>query len=286
MTYNVLIVGEPDHAGLAAALADLTGLPPAAVDIADEDAEERDWAAPVLVTTAARTGDVREALDIYLAESVTAPSEREAAAWLARALRTPVIYPAEEDLPSAFWVATPTGNRIRARLDGEDGGEPPVVRVGAVEYPVAELPGASVRPLPDVIRTHVMPSPVADRVGEQLGDERLWHAVNRLAAWEALVARLELGWPPDGWYPADFYRGDLETRDRLAVSVAEAPPDARAVLSAALSGIDDAFRRLTHDDGGAALAAALPGDAADAPPDHWWWRHVPRPLPWDRQPGR
>ncbi|MDP9792167.1 hypothetical protein J2S43_000679 [Catenuloplanes nepalensis] len=289
MTYNLLIVGEPDHAALATALAELLGVPPTGVDIADEDAEERDWAAPVLVTTSPRTGDAREALDIYLAESFAAPSERETAVGLARALRTPVLYPAEEDLPSAFWVATPTGSRIRARLDAEDGGETPAVRVGAVEYPVVALPGAQVRPLPDVIRTHVMPSPIADRIGERLGadsDDRMWHAVNRLAAWEALVARIEFGWPPDGWYPADYYRGDLETRDRLAVSVAEAPPGPRAVLAGALSGIDDAFRRLTHDDGGAALAAESGGAAVDAPPDHWWWRHVPRPLPWDRQPGR
>ena len=165
-----------------------------------------------------------------------------------------MLYPAEEDLPSVFCLATPTGSRVRARLDAEDGTEPPAVRVGAVEYPVAALPGAQVRPLPDVIRTHVMPSPVADRLGQQLGaggDDRRWHAVNRLAAWEALVARLEFGWPPDGWYPAAYYRGDLETRDRLELSVAEAPPDARAVLSGALTGIDDSFRRLTHDDGGA-----------------------------------
>ncbi|WP_106127631.1 hypothetical protein [Pseudosporangium ferrugineum] len=113
-----------------------------------------------------------------------------------------------------------------------------------------------------------MPTPVTDRLRAGFADRRV---LGRLGAWEGMVNRLVEGWPPDGWYPATYYREDLGTRDELA-DVADAE------LVPALAEVDRRFREATVDDGGQALAAAT---GRPVPGDRWWWRRIPRPLPWE-----
>lgn len=314
MTYNLMIRGELRRDRLAAALAALLSLPEHAVDVAGADVEERNWAAPVSCTYEPAAGDVDWLLDVYLDPAVARqPAEPDVASWLARQLRTVVLYPGESFPPSVRWLVGADGLRVRARVDeGEE--ETPTYRIAAVEYPVAELPGVPVVAMPEVIREHRMPTPVTDWLREWLRPwlaadaaspgaaggspeavvappaeegKAAWHACTRLGAWEGMVARLTAGWPPDGWYPATYYREDLEYRDELVGVEPALPEPGREPFATALAEVDRRFTALTMDDGGSGLAAEL-GDGFRAPdaPDRWWWRRVPRPLPWERQPGR
>ncbi|MEO3821294.1 hypothetical protein [Plantactinospora sp. B24E8] len=308
MPYYLLIFGPLYRDRLRAALAELVSRPIDEVSIADEGVVDRDWSAAVLCTVWPVAGEPDWQLEIYLAERVTTHSEAAVAAWLAQQLRTVVLYPGQELRPSAYWLVGPDGRHIRARLydDGWENGDgdqdEPVYRIDAVEHPVAELPDLPFAAIPEVIRDHRMPTPVTDRLRTQLRPwlpaevdgvdvpavaEVTWRVWNRLGAWEGLVARMTDGWPPDGWYPAEHYREDLELRDELARADRELPEPVRAPFAAALADLDRRFVTRTGDDGGAALSTEL-GAAHPVPVerDRWWWRRVPYPAPWQRQPAR
>lgn len=81
-TYGLLIVGEFDRAAVAGALADLAGVPAAAVDIAGRDAEDRAWNSPVLCTYEPAGGDASWLLDIYVAAGAAREPEVSVAAAL------------------------------------------------------------------------------------------------------------------------------------------------------------------------------------------------------------
>ncbi|MEE6263810.1 hypothetical protein [Plantactinospora sonchi] len=307
MPYYFLIFGALHRGQLRAALAALVARSVDEIDIADEGDLERDWTAPVLCTVSPVAGQPDWQLEIYLAESVARHTEPAVGAWLADRLRTVVIYPGQELRPSAYWLVGPEGRATRARIyddawengDGTEDG--PVYRIDAVEHPVPTLPDLPVAPIPEVIRDHRMPTPVTDRLRALLRpwlpervsaadvsavQEATWRAWNRLSAWEGLVARMAAGWPPDGWYPATHYREDLELRDELVEAGPEVPEPVRAPFATALGEVDRRFETLTGDDGGGALAAELgEGYAVTTAPDRWWWRRIPDPVPWRRQPG-
>jgi hypothetical protein len=212
-------------------------------------------------------------LNVYLTEAVSGPlEEAEAAAQLAVGLGVPVLYSAQPYPPSAYWLASPDGSRTRARVYGEDA----ALVIDAVERPVALLPGVRVDAQPEVIREHRMPTPVTDGFKAWLAAEMLipdrgdvlWSACDRLAAWEALTVRMSSGWPPDGWYPAEYYREDLETRDGLATDVGLLAAETSAAFVEALTRVDDAFRAQTR------LGTEAPAGRG------WWWGRVPDPVPW------
>ena len=283
MNYGFWISGQPDQDRLAAAVAEMLSLPVESVDVGLEGDDDRNWSAPVSCTVTPITGDLHQHLDIYLGAAVrNPPSEPAAAAWLAPRLRTVVAYEAMRFPPSAFWLVAPDGRRTRARIYEEDGGgDLAAYRIDAVEQPVAALPGVRVQALPEVIREHRMPTPATDRLRETsatAGD-----VASHLGGWETLVARLTEGWPPDGWYPAAYYREDLTTRDQLTAAIEMLPEPARRAVEPAMSEVDARFIEATVDDGGHALTIAtgpLPSGAA------WWWRRVPQPLPWQNAPGQ
>ncbi|MBL7262076.1 hypothetical protein [Paractinoplanes lichenicola] len=282
MNYGFLIFGELDRGALATAFAEMLSLAPEAVDVALEDAvADRDWEAAVLCTVSPVAGEFHWYLDVYLGVAVAGPpSESVAGSWLAARLKTVVAWESQQYPPSAFWLVGPDGRRTRARIYEEDSDDdlPTVYQIDAVEHPVAALPGLPVAPLPEVIREHRMPTPVRDRLVEELGPGADRNMTMWLGGWESVVSRLAQGWPPDGWYPADYYREDLQIRDELTTAVEALPEAARA-----LGEVDARFVELTEDDGGRALAAEtgpLPPDASD----RWWWRRVPDPLPWRDAP--
>lgn len=278
MNYGLLVVGELDRDRLAAALADLFSVPVDAVDVGDEGDDNRRWEAPVSCTVTPLAGDVHWHLDIYLDNAIASPpTEPAAAAWLARRLRTVVAYKAAPSPPSAYWLVGPDGKRIRARIYEEDAPDRPTYRIDAVEHPVRALPGLSVAAIPEVIRSHRMPTPVTDRLRGELPDE----ITSRLGAWEQMVNRLIEGWPPDGWYPAEYYREDLSTRDELAADTDALPEPDRGRLTQALAKVDRRFADATEDDGGRTLTA----EAGPTPADNWWWRRIPNPAPWSNAPA-
>jgi hypothetical protein len=304
VNYGRLIFGALDRGRLTVALAELLSLPVESVDVGDEGDDDRRWEAPVSCTVTPLAGDLHWHLDIYLGNTLpTPPPEAVAAAWVSARLRTVVGYQAAPSPPSAYWLVGPDGRRTRARIYEEESALAPVYRIDAVEHPLAVLPGLPVAALPEVIRSYRMRTAVTDRLREQwqpwlaayekaaAGPTRpdpaakaVRDAVTRLGAWEGMVTRLVEGWPPDGWYPADYYREDLAIRDELSAAADSLPEPASDELRQALAEVDHLFVEATEDDGGRALAA----ETGSLPIGSWWWFRVPRPLPMagcSRPPG-
>lgn len=298
MSYDLLLIGEVDRARLAGALAELASVPADLVDIADaDDPADRNWDAAVLCTCERAGGDISWSLDIYLSDIVTPqPTVSRAAAVLARRFQMPVLYPAAEPLPGAYWLTTPDAPPTRARLVIADlpgvgtlDDSAPDMRIAAVEHPVPALPSLPVMAQPEVIREHRMPTPVtgeftAWQAGQEDAggaDDLLWLVRARLGLWESLTERMAAGWPPDGWYPAGYYREDLEARDFLSTAGYLMPGTSAARLEISLSQVDERFRDLTTEASDASLAE-WPGlsDSELSAPRGWWWRRIPDPLPW------
>ena len=86
-------------------------------------------------------------------------------------------------------------------------------------------------------------------------------------------ARMVSGWPPDGWYPREYYDDDLATRDELAE--ARVPAEAVEPVRKALAEIDQIFRDHTRE-------------VANDLDDRWWRGRLPDPVPWpvDEDGGR
>ncbi|WP_306212350.1 hypothetical protein [Actinoplanes sp. RD1] len=274
MNYGFLIYGELDGDRVAQAFAELLSLPADAIDVGIEGDDDRDWSAPVSCTVTPLSGHPRWHMDVYLSRAVPSPPPVAiVAARLAARLGTAIAYAAAPSPPSAYWLVGPDARRTRARIYEEDADGAPAYRIDAVEHAVAAVPGLTVAPLPEVIRGHRMPTPATDALREALAEQR--ELVSRLGAWEAMVSRLVEGWPPDGWYPAEYYREDLATRDELA-ALSQFSGES---VKQAIEQVDRRFAEATEDDGGRALVAetgALPAGGED----HWWWHRVPRPLPW------
>ncbi|MER6978593.1 hypothetical protein [Streptomyces carpinensis] len=286
MIYDLLLAGTPvSPPALADALIQAVGVGDVDVDVADRDDDQsaRDWTAPVLCGYGRLLGDLSMSLDIYvldaLFEEETAPSESEFAARLAAALGVAVLYPAVEDIPSAYWVVGPSGETARARLLSSDG-EPPVHTIDAVESAVAELPGAAVETLPEILDGEAIGTPVADAAlaGRPTGTTASveGHVHYDLRVWERLVRRLESGWAPSGRYREDLFRRDLEARDDLAVIAGRVDQPFADALRSAVALLDSVFREYTEE---AADPHSAP-DRTDTTADHWWWRRRPRNVPW------
>lgn len=273
--YDLLIAGDIAFARLRGALARINEVPVDAVDVAESDAEDRNWQAAVLCTCAPRTGDITWSLDIFVTDAAGAQrSVAEAAEALAYELRVPVLYDAGGVRPSAYWLAAPDGPRTRARVyDGPEDNDDGSLVIDAVERPVALLPNVRVALQPEAIKDHLVPHPIADAFDTMLGErglipetrDDLRYATTRLKAWEALTARMTSGWPPDGWYPRDYYDEDLQIRDEL--SHATVPAEVAEPFQRALEAIDAAFRAHTRE-------VAFDVDRG------WWWGRVPDPEPW------
>lgn len=274
MTYDLLLAGDFDRAALTNALAELTGVPANAVDIADRAVEDRAWGSPVLCTYEPVGGDASWLLDIYVvAGAAREPDVSVAAGLIAARLDTPVFWAAQEPLPSAFWLVTPDGTHTRARLYDDTDGDIAAYRLDAVEKPVPLFPSVRVEPLPEVIREHRVPTPVTDELAAWLATEdtvlpegsqdAVRQASIYLTVWEQLTERMGAGWPPDGWYPAAFYRDDLMVRDQLAEAVTRLPTAATGRFRWAISRVDEKFKTLTHE------TTTPPVSGGDA---WWWWR--------------
>jgi hypothetical protein len=273
--YDLLVAGDISFARLRAALARITKVPVDAVDVAGADAEDRNWQAAVICTCEPRSGDVKWSLDIYVTDAAgDQGSPARTAEELAYELRVPVLYDAGGGRPSAYWLAAPDGPRTRARVyDGPGDNDDGSLVIDAVERPVALLPHVRVALQPEVIKDHTVPHPMADAFDTVLAErglipetgDGLWYVTTKLKAWEALTERMTSGWPPDGWYPRDYYDQDLGVRDELAQ--ANVPADVAQPFERALAGIDAVFRAHTRE------APAEPGLG-------WWWGRVPDPEPW------
>ncbi|MGW3625748.1 hypothetical protein [Streptomyces sp. NPDC000880] len=274
MTGDLFTVGVLEPDALVAALAGAVGVSPSEVDAtdADGDQETQNWDAPVLCAyTPLPGGGLGLLLDVYVAEETalnTALTEPELARRLAVRGGTTVLYPAEPFPPSAYWAVTPDGLVTRARLvDPDEDGDP--YTVDAVEAAVADLPGAEVTVLPEILREERIDLPVTDAFTAAVPDSSAGSEADAarvgLVIWERLARRLERDWAPSGHYRADLYEEDLAARDELEVLGSRLPEAYVQPFRTALEQLDDLFR--TH---------TSPGEGSGA----WWRCRRPRPVPW------
>ncbi|MFC9505616.1 hypothetical protein [Streptomyces sp. NPDC057002] len=280
MIYDLLLVGPPvSPTSLAEALAAAVRTEGADVDVADRDGDQsqRDWAAPVLCGYIRLRGDLSLSLDIYVEDALVneAPPEPELARRLAAALGVLVLYPAEEGLPpSAYWLATSSGQSVRARLLSSDD-EPPVHVIDAVEEEVPDLPRATIEILPEILDREPIPTPVSDTLLATLPpgtaatvEGRLHH---HLRVWERLTRRLQSDWAPSGHYRVNLFHRDLEARDALGRLLPELGETHADALRDAVNQLDRTFSE--HTD-----TRPTPDDNGETTP--WWRNRVPRQVPW------
>lgn len=288
MMYNLLVSGAVEPAVLATVLASTFHVNAQDVDVADAlgDSGRRNWEAAVSCEFGALRGDLSCSLEIYAQNSVSAsPPESAVAQRVAAGAGVVVLFPAVEDLPSAYWAATPEGSVTRVRLDASDD-EAPVYVIDAVEAPIRQLPHAKVMRLPEVVRELKIPTPVTDSFNDQVPAHSLtpvspeWKVSDRLGAWEKLVAHMASGWAGSGWCPPDLYRERLAARDELSAVPEQLPPATVAVLQQGLQQLDSTYANLTTEDQQGLLIGLLLGPQAGSRQLGWWWHRRPEPLPW------
>lgn len=292
---NLMLTGELDPPRIATAMAALTSMPIETVDVTDDDdPDSRNWDAAVSCVYRRVRGDITCLLDIYFTGAITIPpSEPEVAAHLAEQLRAAVLFPADEIMPSAYWAAAPGGLVTRARLYNEDDldmdpEEGQYYAIDAVAEPVPSLPSIRVARQPEVIRPHRVPHPITDEFKAWLAtvtdeDDACWQARTRMGAWENLIVRMTSGWPPDGWYPAEYYQEDLGYRDELVAAAEKLPAAVAERFADALERLDENFRAATVEGDEGRLAALFGTDHAGR---GWWWRRLPDPVPWPEPDAR
>ena len=289
MVYDVLLVDPCEPADLIRALAGVFAVPVSDVDAAAEDTDDRNWSAPVLVTYSERHCDVSLSLSITAVQSIAdRPTEAVLAARLAERLKAPVLYPAEEFPPSAYWLADGQDRPARARLEPAEELDSSIederaLRITAVDRMIPSLPKVRVTPIPEVIREHRLPTPLSaafsDRAGTETGSPS-WYAGNALAVWESFVTRMTSGWPPDGWYPAEYYAQDLQSRDDAGGYVEALTPELAAAMASALHVLDQTYESATIPDDGSALAEALEVPRESIAGRGPRWQRRPAELPW------
>ncbi|OEJ33509.1 hypothetical protein BGK67_21180 [Streptomyces subrutilus] len=302
MTYNLLTVDFISPETMAVALAGCLDIAVGDVDVADADGDPglRNWDAPVSCEYRPVFGDVTWSLGIYADERVAdQPLEPDLAARFAKAAATTVLFPAPEAPPSAYWVVTQEGILTRARLELSDE-DPPLYTVTAVEAPVPRFPHATVTRFAEIVREQRPDTPVADgfaasveRVRQSAAEPTraalddvtgspVWSAKDNLVAWERVIAHMESGWAPSGWYPAELYRERLEARDALADISSRLPRDLTPLLDEALERLDRRFAAATAEDDAGLLRRELADASSTGNSTGWWWSRRPEPAPWGR----
>ncbi|MEG8276772.1 hypothetical protein [Streptomyces sp. AHA2] len=283
MIANLFTVAPLTSDDLRRALAELLGVPPAAVDAADADGDQeaRDWDVPVLCTwRPLPPGDLALELDVTVRDGTAAGlTEGELARGLAARTGGSVLHPSDVDLPSAYWVAVPDGRAVRCRLEPVDvGPDDTAYRVEAAEEEIPDLPGARVEVLPEILDRERIDTPVCDAFlatlpeGEADGVEA--HVRYDLRVWERLVRRLHSDWAPSGKYREDLFHRDLRARDALERHIGELGEPYADALREAVAVLDRSFAAGTA----AEAASAVGGERGERA--GWWWYRPPRRTPW------
>jgi hypothetical protein len=110
----------------------------------------------------------------------------------------------------------------------------------------------------------------ADRLLHQQGWRRVLTPNEMTDAWAQLIDQVAEGYH----MCVDEYTNDLSCRDWLAHAWLLFTQRVRAARQPALAALDERFRAVTVDDGGAALSHYYRVERKDG----WWWRRRPRIL--------
>ncbi|EME97746.1 hypothetical protein J7W19_10775 [Streptomyces mobaraensis NBRC 13819 = DSM 40847] len=302
MTYNFLTADRLSPEVIRKALSECLAVETNNVDVADAEGEQdgRNWDALILCDYSSIRGQLSLSLDIYVQDSVVGrPTESELALEFAAATQTTVLYPADEDIPSAYWAAVPNLKTTRVRLTATDD-ERPTYSIDAAESEIPQFPDVQVSLLPEVIREHPMTTPVTDSfltkaesirsfenqdkqpLESDVADDHLDRARCSLASWERMIRRMAAGWPPSGEYPLDMYVNDLRARDDLATLLSTCPDPCRHFLRESVDLIDAEFKRLTEPDLDRLITLSAGESQDDSVESSWWWHQKPPTLPWSR----
>ncbi|MDT0452393.1 hypothetical protein [Streptomyces hesseae] len=300
MTYNFLTIDRLSPARIASALAACLHVASSEVDVADtdNDQDERNWDAPVLCDYSDAQGHISQSLDIYIQDSVRHhPSEAELALAFSAATNTVTLYPAEEQIPSAYWLATPDRLVTRVRLLSSDD-EAASYSIDAAEAYIPQLPDVRIIQLPEIIREYPVPAPTTsafvaavnslakstEGVAAPRFPAELESAVDQarahLSEWERLTRRMASRWQPTGHYPADLYHAALRSRDQVDQLTAGLPEPISGLLRESLNQLDSEFKTLTQSDNGHEIAKVTGTPQLDLPKRSWWWQRRPIELPW------
>lgn len=282
MIYNILLSGFVDTGKLKNALSGIFGLPATCVDVSkDDDFDSRNWNAQVSAEYSVGSGDVSCSLSVYSADGVVnQPTEEKLSLQLANSLSIVIFFPPNENIPNLWRVATPRGEVAYARI-WEPEYYTDAFRITDIEIPVPELPDASISKFPEVIKVLQLPTPIVDAHILGAGEGKLWKIRDLAVNWERLTVRMASGWPPSGWYPAYMYEEDLQDRDRAQRLAVEVSAEGHGPVLDMFDELDAAYRRMTVDDGGRALAEACGFPIDDLAGRRWHWLRRPARTPWE-----
>ncbi|MFG1961810.1 hypothetical protein [Nonomuraea sp. NPDC049028] len=116
------------------------------------------------------------------------------------------------------------------------------------------------------------------RTPEQAAQTRdpIYGVLSSFSIWEDLINDMEEGWPG-----RDFgytYLNDLTVRDGLEEYCEALQGTAHTRLTRTLDRLDERYRAVTHEDGGAQLARYW-RPLAVGNETRWWWTRAPNDLP-------
>ena len=100
----------------------------------------------------------------------------------------------------------------------------------------------------------------------------------RLQMWELLARRMEDEWRGVDYHLVDEYLYELTVRDVIDDYLDAMPRPLRDKVARVVARIDERFRALTSDDGGAELAPHWK-PLTDGEEIRWWWTRKPLVLP-------
>ncbi|WP_344579992.1 hypothetical protein [Nonomuraea roseoviolacea] len=108
--------------------------------------------------------------------------------------------------------------------------------------------------------------------------EPIYGVLSSLRMWEGLISDMEEGWRGQDYYMVYEYLNDLTVRDGLGEYCEALQETARTKLAGALDRLDERYRAVTHEDGGAELAQYW-RPLAEGNETRWWWTRRPNDLP-------
>ncbi|WP_327586284.1 hypothetical protein OHA25_04085 [Nonomuraea sp. NBC_00507] len=109
-------------------------------------------------------------------------------------------------------------------------------------------------------------------------EEPIHGVLSSLGLWENLIHDMEEGWPGKDYYLVYEYLNDLTVRDGLEEYCDALQGTVRTKLTSALDRLDERYRAVTHEDGGAELAQYW-RPLAEGVEIRWWWTRRPNDLP-------
>ncbi|MEV4251873.1 hypothetical protein AB0J52_01750 [Spirillospora sp. NPDC049652] len=102
--------------------------------------------------------------------------------------------------------------------------------------------------------------------------------LNCLRFWEILISRMEEGWRRQDYYMVDEYLNDLTVRDGIDEFLDAMPHGLQGKVGGCVGRLDDRYRAVTFEDGGAELSQYW-RPLADGQEVRWWWTRRPNDLP-------